>query len=117
MPPTVYGLKNCDVTRDAQAWLRAQGIAFAFYDYKESGLQRATLQRWAASVGWQVLFNKRGTTFRGLSAADKDDLTEAKALSLMLAHNALIKRPVLEDGPAVLVGFDAAKWTKALRAH
>jgi arsenate reductase (glutaredoxin) len=115
VPLTLYGLKNCDVTRDAQAWLRAQKLAFAFHDYKENGLERATLERWTAKVGWEVLLNKRGTTFRGLSRADKDDIGEAKAVNLMLAHTSLIKRPVLEDGSAVLVGFDAAKWANELK--
>lgn len=115
MPLTLYGLKNCDVTRGAQAWLRAHKVAFAFHDYKESGLERATLQRWAASLGWEVLLNKRGTTFRGLSLEDKDDLTDAKALRLMLARTSLIKRPVLDDGRAVLVGFDAGQWAKILK--
>ena len=114
MPLTLYGLKNCDVTRDAQAWLRSRGQAFAFHDYKTSGLERATLERWAGGLGWEALLNKRGTTFRGLSQADKDHLDEAKALSLMLAHTSLIKRPVLDDGRAILVGFDDAKWSKAL---
>lgn len=116
MPLTLYGLKNCDVTREAQAWLRAHDLAFAFHDYNASGLDRTTLERWVASVGWELLLNKRGTTFRGLSAGDKDLLTDAKAQRLMLAHTSLIKRPVLDDGRAVLVGFDAGKWSKILRA-
>ncbi len=102
---TVYGIKNCDTMKKARAWLDAHGIAYAFHDYKAEGIDRARLEGWAKRLGWEVLLNRAGTTFRKLPDADKAGLTEKKAVALMLAQPAMIKRPVLEAGGEILVGF------------
>ncbi|HNB27874.1 MAG TPA: ArsC family reductase [Alphaproteobacteria bacterium] len=102
---TIYGIKNCDTMKKARAWLDARGIAYDFHDYKVAGVDRATLQGWAKQVGWEILLNRAGTTFRNLPEADKANLTEAKAVALMLAQPAMIKRPVLHRGGKLLVGF------------
>ena len=106
MPVTMYGIRNCDTIRKARGWLDARGIAYDFRDYKIAGIDAATLRRWAGGVGWEKLLNRAGTTFRALPDADKTGLDEAKAIALMLAHPSMIKRPVLESGDALLVGFD-----------
>jgi arsenate reductase len=105
VPTTLYGIKNCDTMKKARAWLDAQGVAYTFHDYKTTGIDRARLARWAKEVGWEILLNRAGTTFRKLPEADKDGLNEAKAFALMLAQPSMIKRPVLERGGKLLVGF------------
>ncbi|SHO64106.1 transcriptional regulator, Spx/MgsR family [Pseudoxanthobacter soli DSM 19599] len=111
---TIYGIKNCDTMKKARAWLDGHGIAYAFHDYKAAGIDRDRLANWARAVGWETLLNKAGTTFRKLPDADRADLTEDKAIALMLAHPSMIKRPVLESGPTLLVGFKPAEYEKEL---
>jgi len=101
----IYGLRNCDTCRKARAWLAAEGIGHRFHDLRTDGVDLATVTRWAAAVGWEKLLNRRGTTWRGLADADRDGVDEARASALMVAHPALIKRPVFETGGGVLVGF------------
>lgn len=104
-PLTIYGIKNCDTMKKARAWLEAHGVAHVFHDYKTAGIEAATLKGWAGRAGWEVLLNRSGTTFRKLADADRADLTEERAIALMLAQPGMIKRPVLDDGGALLVGF------------
>jgi arsenate reductase len=102
---TIYGIKACDTMQKARAWLAEHGVAYDFHDYKTQGVERARLEGWARQVGWEVLLNRSGTTFRKLPDADKVGLTEAKAIGLMLAQPSMIKRPVLETKGGLLVGF------------
>lgn len=105
MPVTIYGIKNCDTMKKAKAFLDDNGVAYAFHDYKTQGIARETLEGWVTKAGWKTLLNKSGTTFRQLPDKDKEALTEKKAISLMLAQPSMIKRPVLEAGGKILVGF------------
>jgi arsenate reductase len=102
---TIYGIKACDTMQKARAWLAENGVAYAFHDYKTEGIDRDRLEGWTRQVGWEVLLNRSGTTFRKLPEADKADLTEAKAIGLMLAQPSMIKRPVLETCDGLIVGF------------
>ena len=102
---TIYGIKNCDTMKKARAWLDKKGVAYDFHDYKASGIDRARLEGWASKVGWEVLLNRAGTTFRKLPDGDKEGLTESKAIALMVAQPSMIKRPVFEGGGKLLVGF------------
>ena len=104
-PLTIYGIKACDTMQKARAWLEGHGVAYAFHDYKTQGIDRDRLEGWARQVGWEVLLNRAGTTFRKLPDADKAGLTQAKAIDLMLAQPSMIKRPALETGGGLLVGF------------
>ena len=101
----VYGIKNCDTMKKARAWLDAHGVAYAFHDYKTEGIEKARLENWTKQVGWEVLLNRAGTTFRKLPEKDKDSLTEKKAIALMLAQPSMIKRPVADAGGKLTVGF------------
>jgi len=101
----MYGIPNCDTIKKARTWLDGRGIPYRFHDFRAEGLDKATLEGWVVKVGWQVLLNKSSTTFRGLSDADKQDMNEDKAKALLLAHPTMIKRPVLDMGGKVLVGF------------
>ena len=104
-PVTIYGIKNCDTMKKARSWLDGHGVAYAFHDYKAAGIDRAVLEGWARQVGWEVLLNRSGTTFRKLPDAAREDLTEAKAIALMADQPSMIKRPVLDIGGKLLVGF------------
>ena len=110
----MWGLKNCDTCRKAMKWMDAEGIAYAFKDVRADGLDAKTLAKWIAAAGWETLLNRRGTTWRGLPDADKADVDADRAAKLMLAHPALIKRPVFDMGGSVLVGFSVAE-QKALK--
>lgn len=110
MKAVIYGIPNCDTMKKARAWLTAHGIEHAFHDYRRSGVDPARLAAWAATAGWQTLLNRSGTTFRRLPDAAKADLDEARALQLMLEQPALIKRPVLEFGTRLLVGFSPERY-------
>ena len=102
---TIYGIKNCDTMKKARAWLDDHSVAYAFHDYKTQGIERAKLEGWAAKAGWETLLNRAGTTFRKLPDGDKENLNEKNAIALMLAQPSLIKRPVLEAGRELLIGF------------
>ena len=105
MPTTLYGIRNCDTMKKAWTWLDHAGIAYEFHDYKKQGLDRATLEGWVQQLGWEVLLNKAGTTFKKLPDGDRQSLDEAKAIALMLAQPSMIKRPVLDRDGALTVGF------------
>jgi arsenate reductase len=115
MPATLYGIKNCDTMKKARALLDKNGVDYAFHDYKTAGIDRARLEGWAKKVGWETLLNKAGTTFRKLSDADKEGLNEGKAIRLMLAQPSIIKRPVLEAGGKLLVGFKPEQYETIAR--
>lgn len=110
---TIYGIRNCDTMKKARTWLDAHKVAYAFHDYKASGIGRAALEGWTANVGWETLLNRAGTTFRALPDADKANLTEKKAIALMLAQPSMIKRPVLDIGGKLLVGFKPDQYEAA----
>ena len=102
---TLYGISNCDTVKKARVWLTAHGVDYAFHDYKKAGVDAAALRGWVDRLGWEVLLNRAGTTFRALSDADKSDLDAEKAIAIMCANPSTIKRPVLESGAVLLAGF------------
>ncbi len=110
----MYGIPNCDTIKKARKWLAEHDIDYVFHDYKKEGVDAACLQAWCGQVGWEVLLNKRGTTWRKLPDADKNELNEAKAQALLVEHASMIKRPVLvcdkDDGKHVEVGFSPASY-------
>jgi Spx/MgsR family transcriptional regulator len=105
---TVYGLKACDTCRKALRWLEAAGMQARLHDLRADGLDEAMLSDWLETLGWEALLNRRSTTWRSLSAEERDPLDEARAKSLMLAHPTLVKRPVFDIGGIYRVGFDDA---------
>ncbi|MGB8366068.1 MAG: ArsC family reductase [Rhizomicrobium sp.] len=112
---TIYGIKACGTMKKARDWLETRGIAYVFHDYKVHGVERAVLEEWAREVGWEKLLNRAGTTFRKLADADKAGLDERKAITLMLAQPSLIKRPVLDAGNTLIVGFKPETYAMAFR--
>ena len=112
MTTIIYGIKNCDTMKKARAWLDSHAIAYNFHDYKTEGISKDKLQHWADEVGWETLLNRAGTTFRKLPDADKQGLDKRRAIALMLAQPSMIKRPVLESGGRLLVGFKPEMYAK-----
>ncbi len=105
MTVTIHGIKACDTMQKARAWLDAHGVGYVFHDYKTQGVTRGLLEAWARQVGWETLLNRAGATFRRLPEADRQGLTEAKAIALMLDQPSMIKRPVLDIDGGLTVGF------------
>ena len=110
MKTTIYGIKNCDTMKKARAWLESHGIEHEFHDYKTEGIEASKLASWLKVAGWETLLNRAGTTFRKLPDAAKENLDERKAVKLMLEQPSMIKRPVLERGRSLLVGFSPEKY-------
>lgn len=109
----LYGIVNCDTVRKARAWLDERGVEYEFVDFRKAPPERAALAHWCALVGWETLVNRRGVTWRRLDAADRDRVVDApSAVEAMLAHPSAIKRPVVEAGATVFVGFDPADWAR-----
>jgi arsenate reductase (glutaredoxin) len=115
MKTTIYGIRNCDTMKKARAWLDAHGIDYVFRDYQVDGVERARLETWMEAAGWETLLNRAGTTFRKLPEDAKRALDARKALRLMLEQPSMIKRPVLEHGATLLVGFNLEKYSALQR--
>ena len=102
---TLYGIPNCDTIKKARIWLQARDIEYHFHNYKSDGVPEKKLKGWVKQVGWETLLNRRGTTWRKLDDATRENVTEKLALQLMLDNPSIIKRPVLEIGNKITVGF------------
>ena len=111
----MYGIKNCDTMKKAMAFLDAKGIAFEFIDYKKAGVAEANLPDWAARAGWEKLLNTRGLMWKKLSDDERAAVDEQKALKLMAQYPSLIKRPVLDTGSKLLVGFSPETYADQLK--
>lgn len=107
---TLYGIKNCDTIRKARRWLDDNGIEYNFHDVRNDGLQRRQLVAWEQALGWEQLLNRRGTTWRKLPENERDAINRTRAIRLMLEQPAIIRRPVLDSGDTLLVGFDPDDW-------
>jgi arsenate reductase len=112
MKPVVYGIRNCDTMKKAFAWLDRRKVAYEFHDYKKAGVPPGKLEAWAKQVGWQTLANTRGPTWRKIPEAKKTNLDEARALALLAQNPSAIRRPIVESGSRLLVGFDAEAYSE-----
>ena len=112
MTPVLYGIPHCDSVKRARAWLTEKGTAFAFHDFKKQGVPPERLDAWIASLGWEPLVNRKGTTWRSLDETLRAGIADtASARALMLAHPSVIKRPVIEwPTGSVTVGFEPGRW-------
>ena len=108
----LYGIPNCDTVKKARAWLDEHGVDYHFHDFKKAGVPAAALDAWLAGAGWERLLNRKGTAWRALPDALKNDVSDASsARAVMLQHPSTIKRPVIAwDGGRITVGFDPAGW-------
>ncbi|XKG93375.1 ArsC family reductase [Marinospirillum sp.] len=111
---TLYGIPNCNTMKKARTWLDENQLDYSFHDYKKAGIDQATLERWVEQLGWEPLVNRRGTTWRKLPEEQREAIDRELALQLMQDNPSLIKRPVLDTGTQLLVGFDAEQWEQQL---
>ena len=112
----VYGIPNCDTTKKTITWLNKNKISFCFHDYKQDGISKQKLETWCSKLGWETIFNKRSTTWRELSEAEQKKITgQAAAIKIMMEHNSIIKRPVIEIGSKLVVGFNENEIKRAIK--
>ena len=104
MSVTIYGIKNCDTMKKARAWLDKHSVDYAFHDYKTAGIERAQLEQWSKKVGWETLLNRAGTTFKKLHDKEKDGITPAKAIALMLKQPSLDVALIKSRGKRTSIG-------------
>lgn len=111
---TLYGITSCNTCREARKWLDANDISYRFHDLRENGIDIQTLERWADSIDWQKLLNRSSLTWRKLPEVDRNDMSRNKALAAMIDHPTLVRRPVLERGKLVAVGFSGKQYAELL---
>jgi Spx/MgsR family transcriptional regulator len=111
---TLYGIKNCDTIKKARLWLDQNGVAYQFHDYRTDGLAPELLMNFADKLGWEAMLNRSSTSWRQLSPEQQADLTEEKALQLMLSTPTLIKRPILDTGKKLVIGFKSQQYAADL---
>lgn len=112
---TVYGIPNCDTVKKARTWLTNQGFEFVFHDFKKQGLPEKKLALWLKDVGWEIVVNRKGTSWRQLSAQDQASVTSnAAAKPFLMANPSLIKRPVIEwqtsSNVEITIGYQPEQW-------
>ncbi len=112
---TVYGIKNCDTMKKAFAWLEANGIEYNFVDYKKTGVAETHLPDWIKRTGWEILLNTRGLMWKKLTDEKRADVDAKKAHQLMIQYPSMIKRPVLDTGKKLLVGFSPETYAAELK--
>ena len=110
MTITMFGIPNCDTIKKAKKWLEAEGIEFEFHDYRKQGINEELVKTFCAELGWELVLNKRGTTYRQLTQEQKDTLTEEKAVALLVEQPAMIKRPILNVDGKLHIGFKADQY-------
>jgi arsenate reductase len=103
---TLYGIKNCDTVRKARRWLDDHNVDYRFHDLRSDGLANARLQQWARVLGWESLLNRRGSTWRKLPESTRTNINRMTAIQVMLEQPAIIRRPILETGGQLYLGFD-----------
>ena len=113
MSTTLYGIKNCDTVRAARRWLETHNVDFSFQDVRDTPLTAAQLKTWLQALGVDALVNKRSTTWKQLSPAQRDGLSPDTAIALLLEHPTLMKRPLLDTGS----GFKAEHYQSLFTHH
>ena len=112
----LYGIPNCDTTKKAMTWLSKKKIAFSFHDYKQLGISKEKLEAWCNKAGWETIFNKRSTTWRELSEVEQQKIIDQPtAIKVMMENNSIIKRPIIETGNDLIIGFKEEQYNKHLK--
>jgi arsenate reductase len=107
---TLYGIKNCDTIRKARRWLQENGIDYRFHDVREDGINKAMLSAWMKQLDWELLLNRRASTWRQLPAPAREHIDREAALGIMLQQPTIIKRPLLEHHRQLHLGFSAGQY-------
>lgn len=112
----VYGIPNCDSVKKATVWLKNKKLAFTFHNFRESGITAAKLNAWCKQVGWELLLNKKSTTWHGLTPEQQAAVTTQKAaVQVMQTHHSIIKRPVIEYNGKIIVGYNEARYEQEFK--
>jgi Spx/MgsR family transcriptional regulator len=111
---TLYGIKNCDTVKKARKWLDTHNVEYTFHDFRQDGLDKALLNKWVKELGWEILINRRGTTWRKLDENIRERIGKSSAIKIMLEQPAIIKRPVLDLGNKRHVGFKESEYQDLL---
>ncbi len=111
---TLYGIKNCDSVKKARIWLDKHAVAYRFHDFRVDGLSAELLESWLGRSDWQKLLNRRSSSWHELNDLQKSSIDQASATQLMLEIPTLIKRPVLDTGTNLLIGFDPQQYQTVL---
>jgi arsenate reductase (glutaredoxin) len=112
----LYGIPNCDSVKKAMVWLKKNKIDYSFHDYKTAGISEKKLLQWCRQTDWQLIFNKRSTTYKALPEKLQKQITDSKtAIPVMIEHNSIIKRPIIEAGNKIIVGYDEAACEEILK--
>jgi Spx/MgsR family transcriptional regulator len=110
----IYGIPNCDTIKKARKWLESHDIGYEFHDYKKLGVPENKLKNWVKQSGWEAVLNKRGTTWRKLDENIKNNIDPASAITIMLDNPSIIKRPILESGRTLIIGFTESDYQQLL---
>lgn len=114
----LYGIPNCDSTRKAEKWLQAHAITYRLHNYKEQGITSQKLKQWCSKAGWQIIFNKRSSTWKQVMKAYEGLVNnQAEAIQIMQQHHSIIKRPIIEAGEQLIVGFDEKQYQQLVKQH
>mgnify|MGYP001818547157 FL=1 len=111
---TLYGIRNCDTVRKARRWLDDHGVEYRFHDFRKDGLDDEHLHDWMQRLGWERLLNRRGTSWRSLPETVREGIDEQAAIAIMKANPAVIKRPLLDTGRQLQLGFSAEDYRDLL---
>lgn len=110
----LYGISNCNTVKKAKDWLEANHIEYQFHDYRKQGLTADLLDSFEAALGWEKLLNKQSTSWRKLNDEQKSNVSKQTALQYMLETPTLIKRPVLDTGEKMIIGFKSENYQQQL---
>lgn len=112
----IFGIPNCDSTKKALDWFKENKIDFVFHDYKKEGIDSSKLKKWCRQVGWEKLLNKKSTTWRKLQTTEQESITdESTAIKIMLTNTSIVKRPVIDTGIELIIGFKEETYSKQLK--
>ncbi|PCK08944.1 MAG: arsenate reductase [Alteromonadaceae bacterium] len=110
----LYGIPNCDTVKKARNWLTQHDVAHVFHDFRKNGLELSHLKHWLEVLTVKSLINRRSTTWKQLSDEQKamfdQDVLPDEALAIVLESPTLIKRPVLDNGVQLQLGFKPAEY-------
>ncbi len=112
---TIYGIKNCDTVKKTLRWLDSHKVSYTFHDFRKDGLDRAKVLQWLEKIGADTLINKRGTTWKQLPETEKTQLAEGNGVDVIRENPTLIKRPLVESGKKVMVGFNETEFQKLFK--
>lgn len=111
----IYGIKNCDTMKKAFTWLDQHKVKYEFHDYKKEGVTKAVIESWLEQHPIEQVINMKGTTWKNLSEEQKTFIkNKSKAIALMMEQPSMIKRPMVETGKKVILGFNPEAWTKEI---